>query len=85
MKLYSVMQNKNELEDDEEKLLLGHVGQRNIWLNFRARSWESPGSKVTKDTFNETMGEQYSYRETFALWAGNTVNKAEWEWPFLSI
>ena len=30
------------------------------------------GRKVTKDTFSETMGEQDSYRETFALLVGNT-------------
>ena len=30
------------------------------------------GSRVTKDTFSETMGDQDSYRETFALWVGNT-------------
>ena len=32
----------------------------------------STGSLVTKDTFSETMGEQDSYRETFALWVVNT-------------
>ena len=33
---------------------------------------EHDHGKVTKDTFRETMGERYSYRETFALWIGNT-------------
>ena len=31
----------------------------------------STGSKVTMDTFSETMGEQDSYRETFTFGAGN--------------
>jgi hypothetical protein len=56
----------------KRNLFLGHVGQQNIWFNFRAWSWESTGSKVTKDTFSETMGDQDSYRETFVLWVGNT-------------
>ena len=30
------------------------------------------GQTVTKDTFSETMGEQVSYRETFALRVVNT-------------
>ena len=33
---------------------------------------EHDHGKVTKDTFRETMGERYSYRETFALWVVNT-------------
>ena len=64
----------------ETFFFLGHVGQRNIWFNIRALSWKITGSKVTKDTFIETMGEQDSYRETFALgreytvsWVGVTI------------
>ena len=44
----------------KKNIFLGHVGQQNIWFNFRAWSWERKGSKVTKETVSETRGEQDS-------------------------
>ena len=41
---------------------------------------EHDHGKVTTDAFRETMGERYSYRETFALWVGQCAgNKGKWE------